>query len=67
MTIDIRLPIGLLFSTFGLILILFGLLGDHARYQQSLGVNVNLVWGVVLLLFGLIMLWLSRRGRRISQ
>ncbi len=67
MTIDIRLPIGLLFSAFGLILILFGFFGDHSRYQQSLGVNVNLVWGVVLLLFGLIMLWLGRRGRRISQ
>jgi hypothetical protein len=67
MTTDIRLPIGLLFSLFGIILALFGFFGDPARYQQSLGVNVNLDWGVVLFFFGLVMLWLARRARRISQ
>lgn len=56
MWIDIRLPIGLLFSLLGFILLLFGLLGDPARYQQSLGVNINLLWGTVLLVFGLVML-----------
>ena len=67
MSTDIRFPIGLLFSLFGLILVLFGLWGDPSRYRQSLGVNVNLIWGVVLLHFGLLMLGLARRRQRISQ
>jgi len=64
MGIDIRLPIGLLFSLLGIILTAYGLLGDSARYQQSLGVNVNLWWGIVLFAFGLIMFLLGRGAVR---
>lgn len=66
MKLDLRLPIGLMFSVIGVMLVLFGLGSDAAIYQRSLGINVNLWWGVVLLLFGLAMLWLVRRdaGRR---
>ena len=62
MGLDIRLPIGLLFTLLGAVLALYGLLGDPTIYQRSLGHNVNLSWGVVLLLFGLVMLFLGRRG-----
>jgi hypothetical protein len=64
MGIDIRLPIGILFSLLGLILAAYGMLGDTSRYRQSLGVNIDLVWGIVLLVFGLAMLLLGRRGMR---
>ena len=62
MGIDIRLPIGMLFSVIGIILTVFGALGDKARYAQSLNINVNLWWGLVLIIFGAIMLLLGRRG-----
>lgn len=62
MKLDLRLPIGLMFSIIGVLLALFGLASDPAIYQRSLGVNVNLWWGLVLLVFGLAMLWLVRRG-----
>ena len=61
MGLDIRLPIGLLFSVIGLLLVGFGAFGDKAIYQRALGLNVNLVWGVVLLAFGAIMAILGRR------
>ncbi len=64
MGIDIRLPIGLLFSLLGLILVVFGAASDPARYRQSLGININLIWGAVLLVFGLLMLFLGRRARK---
>jgi hypothetical protein len=64
--LDIRLPIGLLFSVFGLLLVGYGLLGDPAIYARSLGFNVNLVWGLVLLAFGTSMLALWRRSARRS-
>jgi hypothetical protein len=64
MGLDIRLPIGLLFSIFGLLLMVFGALSDKAIYERSLGININLEWGVVMLVFGLIMLFLARRGIR---
>ena len=61
MGLDIRLPIGAFFALIGLILTGYGLLGDKAIYQQSLGINVNLLWGVVLLIFGLIMAFVGRK------
>lgn len=64
MGLDIRLPIGLLFSLLGLILAGFGVISNanSAMYARSLDYNVNLWWGLVVLAFGLLFLWLGRRG-----
>jgi hypothetical protein len=59
--LDIRLPIGAFFALIGLVLSVYGLLGDKSIYQQSLGINVNLGWGIVLLIFGLIMVFVGRK------
>jgi len=65
MSFDIRLPIGLLFLIIGLLLIGLGLIGDPARLRtEALGVNIDLIWGAALTLFGLVMLALTRLGRR---
>ena len=64
MPLDIRLPIGMLFTLVGLLLAGYGALSDAATYQRSLGYNVNLVWGLVLLAFGVFMLVLGRRAPR---
>ena len=64
MGLDIRVPIGLMFSVFGLILSIYGMASDRAIYAKSLGINVNMGWGVVLLAFGLIMLTAGIRGNR---
>ena len=65
MHLDVRIPIGLLFVIFGAILLVFGLLSDPVIYQtHSLGHNINLGWGLVQLLFGVVMLGLAYRGRR---
>lgn len=59
--LDIRIPIGLMFGTFGVILMLFGLFSPHEYYEtHSLGINVNLWWGLVMLVFAGLMLLLSR-------
>ena len=65
MGLDIRLPIGFLFTIFGVLLIAFGALSDKAIYARSLGINNNLEWGVVMLLFGALMLFLGRRGTKV--
>ena len=63
--LDVRMPIGLMFSIFGLLLAGFGLVSDPRIYQEhSLGINVNLGWGVVLLAFGVTMLVFALRARR---
>jgi membrane protein implicated in regulation of membrane protease activity len=56
--LDIRVPIGGLFTLLGLLLGGYGLAtaGDAAHYAASLGVNVNLWWGVVMLAFGVLLL-----------
>lgn len=62
MNFDLRLPIGIMFSLFGAILTIFGAVSDKTIYQHSLGININLVWGIVLLVFGVFMLFLALRG-----
>ena len=64
MSLDLRVPIGLLFATLGVVLSAYGALSDRAIYQTSLGINVNLWWGLVLVLFGGAMLLLSWRASR---
>jgi hypothetical protein len=65
MGLDIRLPLGFLFSTTGLLLLVYGwVTRGNAMYSVSLGVNLNLAWGGVMLVFGLMMLWLGRPRRR---
>lgn len=60
--LDIRLPMGLFFAIVGLVLAAYGALSDAALTERSLGYNVNLWWGLVLLAFGALLLWLGRRG-----
>jgi hypothetical protein len=64
MSLDLRLPIGLLFLLLGVLLLLYGAVSDPALYQASLGVNVNVWWGLVMAAFGGLMLGLSWRGSR---
>jgi hypothetical protein len=64
MALDLRIPIGLLFSLLGVLLTGYGLVSDRALYQASLGININLWWGLALLVFGVVMLGSARlRGR----
>jgi hypothetical protein len=64
MGLDIRLPLGMLFAIFGVLLVAYGALSNDAIYQRSLGINVNLWWGLVMVAFGASMIVLGRRGRR---
>jgi hypothetical protein len=63
MGLDIRVPVGLMFATMGALLTGYGLLGDRAIYARSLGVNINLAWGVVLIAVAACMLTLAMRKR----
>jgi hypothetical protein len=56
MPFDLRLPIGLMFGIYGLILIGVGVFGGPELLVPSLGINMNLRWGLVLLVFGLLIL-----------
>ena len=51
---SIALTIGATIGAIGLILVLYGLFG-HADYSRSDGINVNLWWGLVMTVFGLLM------------
>ncbi len=64
MGLDVRMPIGAMFAVIGMLLAIYGLLtsGDRALYERSLLVNINLWWGVVMFVFGLVMLLFARRG-----
>jgi hypothetical protein len=68
MGLDIRWPIGLMFTLFGLVISIYGLVtkDDAELYRRSLGININLLWGAILLVFGLVMLVLAFRAKKRS-
>jgi hypothetical protein len=63
MKFDLRFPIGLLFSFYGLVLVFYGFFSNPEIYERSLNIDINLVWGIVMLVFGGGMLALAFRGR----
>jgi hypothetical protein len=51
-----------MFSLIGVLLLIQGAIGGDK--QLSVGININLIWGVVLLVFGALMLLGAARGRK---
>jgi membrane-bound ClpP family serine protease len=66
MGLDIRWPIGGLFSLIGLMMFVYGLVtgANQELYKRSLGINVNIYWGAVLIIFGVAMLIMAARGSK---
>lgn len=60
---DLRAPIGFFFALLGLILVAVAWLEPHARAPLT-AVNINRDAGLVMLVFGLTMLWLARKSLR---
>ena len=64
MGLDIRLPIGIIFTIYGAVLIIYGALVDPAIFANSLGLNIDIWWGAAMLVFGLFMVFLAFRASR---
>ena len=64
--LDLRWPIGLMFSLIGALLVIYGAAtnSDAALYQRSLGININIIWGIVLLIFGILMVLGAVLGKK---
>jgi len=61
MSLDLRIPMGLMFLIVGGIMSLFGFFTrGSVIYERSAGMNINLIWGLVMLAFGLTMFLLGR-------
>jgi uncharacterized membrane protein len=66
MKLDIKLPIGLIFTILGILFIVYGAFtaSDVAFYDKALGYNVNLYTGIIMLVFGAVMLALARKDKK---
>ena len=65
--LDLRYPMGMMFALVGAMLAIYGLLTNSSGSQpggiyqvHSLGININLWWGLALAGFGLLMLGIAR-------
>jgi multisubunit Na+/H+ antiporter MnhG subunit len=65
MGLDIRIPLGLIFLIIGGLMSLYGLITRNtaAIYERSMGINLNLTWGLIMFVFGLIMFLIGRRQK----
>ena len=60
---DIQLPVGAIFAIYGLLLTVYGFMsGDVEARHMLLGLQVNIVAGVGMLIFGGSFLYLARKG-----
>jgi hypothetical protein len=64
--LDLKLPIGWLLSAYGVLLTVYGLLTKKEMYAISLGINLNLIWGLVMIVIGAAFLFTAylKRGRK---
>jgi LPXTG-motif cell wall-anchored protein len=64
--VDIRIPIGLMFSILGILITGYGIftVSNTEMYQKSLNINVNIIMGILMLVFGLVMLYFTRRKKK---
>jgi len=67
MRLDVRLPIGAMFVVIGTMISIYGLVSDKSIYERSLGINVNLWWGLVMFIFGGFMLMMAWRALRAAR
>ena len=65
MGLDIRIPLGLIFLLIGGLMSVYGLITRNGAviYEKSMGINLNLTWGLVMFVFGLIMFLVGRRRK----
>jgi len=66
MGLDVRVPVGLMLGIMGALLLAYGLLGDQSIYARSLGLNINAIWGSVLVVVAAVLLILASRRPRAS-
>jgi uncharacterized protein DUF6131 len=58
---DLRVPSGILFSIYGVILCAYGLISPGTTAPLA-DTNINLAGGVMFLVVGLVMLWMAKRA-----
>jgi hypothetical protein len=64
--LDLKLPIGWLLSAYGVLLTVYGLVTKKEMYAISLGINLNLIWGLLMMAIGggfLLTAFLKRKNR----
>jgi hypothetical protein len=74
MGLDIRLPIGIIVTLYGLILVIYGVVADPAIpatdpaiAENVARLNIDVWWGAAMLLFGLLMGALALRDSRSNR
>jgi hypothetical protein len=65
MGLDIRIPLGLIFLIIGGLMSIYGFFTRHSAgiYTKSMDINLNLTWGLLMFVFGLIMFLVGRRQK----
>jgi hypothetical protein len=67
MGLDVRVPLGVMFAIMGALLAGYGIAGDQSIYTRSLGINVNAIWGGVMIGFAAVLLVLASRHARAAR
>jgi hypothetical protein len=65
MGLDIRWPIGLMFALIGAMLTFYGVYSKtNVSHAGGADININFVWGIVLTVFGVLMIIGALTGKK---
>ncbi|MFZ1082865.1 MAG: hypothetical protein WAO19_13185 [Candidatus Kryptoniota bacterium] len=53
---DLKIPLGSLLGFYGILLVLYGIFSPREIYAKSVNININLIWGVLIMVVGIIFL-----------
>lgn len=57
--LDLKIPLGLILTLYGLILTIYGLTTPIQMYEKSANINLNILFGSLVLILGILFLSLS--------
>lgn len=61
--LDLKIPLGCLITFYGILLSVYGIVTDPEMYRKSLDIDINLLWGLIMLGIGIIILIAAYRTR----
>ncbi len=64
---DLKIPLGGLLEFYGILLLLYGIIGPASVYKKSFNLNVNIIWGILMIVIGSAFLLSSYMGRKAKE
>lgn len=64
---DLKIPLGGLLGFYGIVLLIYGIFGPKDIYDKSFHLDINVIWGVLMMIISSAFLLSAYFGRRTKK